>query len=143
VPSRADKWTKGERKAIKKVCRSRVRLKQHPLAHCTWCMVCGQGTLLHTWFVRGQEYIRKSLKFQDTSVHDRLHGKPVMQYKTWTLSTYQCGLWRWPKCYHVLNWFFLPKTWFLGNLFEFSAAEITLKSISPTLWIQILPNKFD
>jgi hypothetical protein len=28
------------------------------------------------------------------------------------------------------------------NLFEFSAAEITLKSISPTFWIQILPNKF-
>jgi len=34
------------------------------------------------------------------------------------------------------------KTWFFGNLFEFSAAEITLKSISPTFWIQILPNKF-
>jgi len=29
-----------------------------------------------------------------------------------------------------------------GNLFEFSVAEITLKSISPTFWIQILPNKF-
>ncbi len=28
------------------------------------------------------------------------------------------------------------------NLFEFSAAEITLKSICPTFWIQILPNKF-
>ncbi len=28
------------------------------------------------------------------------------------------------------------------NLFEFSAAEITLKSISPTFWIQILPDKF-
>ncbi len=28
------------------------------------------------------------------------------------------------------------------NLFEFSAVEITLKSISPTFWIQILPNKF-
>jgi hypothetical protein len=28
------------------------------------------------------------------------------------------------------------------NLFQFSAAEITLKSISPTFQIQILPNKF-
>ncbi len=28
------------------------------------------------------------------------------------------------------------------NLFEFSAAEITLKSISPTFWIQILSTKF-
>ncbi len=28
------------------------------------------------------------------------------------------------------------------NLFEFLAAEITLKSISPTFWIQILSNKF-
>ncbi len=28
------------------------------------------------------------------------------------------------------------------NLFEFSAAEITKKPISPTFWIQILPNKF-
>ncbi len=28
------------------------------------------------------------------------------------------------------------------NLFEFSVAEITLKSISLTFWIQILPNKF-
>jgi hypothetical protein len=28
------------------------------------------------------------------------------------------------------------------NLFEFSAAEITLKLISPTFWIQILPKKF-
>jgi glycopeptide antibiotics resistance protein len=28
------------------------------------------------------------------------------------------------------------------NLFEFSAAEITSKSITPTFWIQILPNKF-
>ncbi len=28
------------------------------------------------------------------------------------------------------------------NLFEFSAADITLKSISLTFWIQILPNKF-
>jgi len=28
------------------------------------------------------------------------------------------------------------------NLFEFSVSEITLKSISPTFWIQILPNKF-
>jgi hypothetical protein len=28
------------------------------------------------------------------------------------------------------------------NLFKFSTAEITLKSISPTFWIQILPNKF-
>jgi hypothetical protein len=28
------------------------------------------------------------------------------------------------------------------NLFKFSSAEITLKSISPTLGIQILPNKF-
>jgi hypothetical protein len=30
----------------------------------------------------------------------------------------------------------------LGNLFEFSVSEITLKSISPTFWIQIFPNKF-
>jgi len=29
-----------------------------------------------------------------------------------------------------------------GNLFEISATEITLKSISPPFWIQILPNKF-
>ncbi len=28
------------------------------------------------------------------------------------------------------------------NLFEFSVAEITWKSISPTFWIQILLNKF-
>ncbi len=28
------------------------------------------------------------------------------------------------------------------NLFEFSVAEITENSISPTFWIQILPNKF-
>ncbi len=28
------------------------------------------------------------------------------------------------------------------NLFEFSAAEITLKSISPRFWVQILQNKF-
>jgi hypothetical protein len=28
------------------------------------------------------------------------------------------------------------------NLFEFSAAKVTLKSISPTFWIQILSNKF-
>ncbi len=31
---------------------------------------------------------------------------------------------------------------FFWNLFEFSAVEITLKSTSPTLWIQILPNEF-
>ncbi len=38
---------------------------------------------------------------------------------------------------------FPSKTWFfLGNLFEFSVSEITLKSISPTFWIQIFPNKF-
>jgi hypothetical protein len=86
-----------------------------------WCTgrCCRLSNLLHTWFVREQEYIWKSLKFQDTSVHDRLHGKPVMQYNTWTLSTYQCGLWCWPKCYHVLNWFFLPKTWFLGIYLNF------------------------
>ncbi len=30
----------------------------------------------------------------------------------------------------------------LWNLFEFWAAEITHKSISPTFWIQILLNKF-
>ncbi len=30
---------------------------------------------------------------------------------------------------------------FWNLLFEFSAAEITWKSISPTFWIQILPNK--
>jgi len=34
------------------------------------------------------------------------------------------------------------KTWFFGNLFEFSETEITLESISLTFWIQILPNKF-
>jgi hypothetical protein len=28
------------------------------------------------------------------------------------------------------------------NLFEFSAAKVTLKLIFPTFWIQILPNKF-
>ncbi len=28
------------------------------------------------------------------------------------------------------------------NLFEFSVVEINWKSISPTFWIQILPNKF-
>jgi hypothetical protein len=28
------------------------------------------------------------------------------------------------------------------NLFEFSAANIIWKSLSPTFWIQILPNKF-
>jgi len=28
------------------------------------------------------------------------------------------------------------------SLFEFSATEITYKSIFPTFWIQILPNKF-
>jgi len=28
------------------------------------------------------------------------------------------------------------------NLFEFSVAEITLKSKSPTFWIQIFSNKF-
>ncbi len=28
------------------------------------------------------------------------------------------------------------------SLFEFSVAEITFKSIFPTFWIQILPNKF-
>ncbi len=28
------------------------------------------------------------------------------------------------------------------DLFEFSAVEITFKSISPTFWIQILLNKF-
>ncbi len=37
---------------------------------------------------------------------------------------------------------FPPKTWFFGNLFEFSVTEITSKSISPTFWIQILPYKF-
>jgi hypothetical protein len=35
------------------------------------------------------------------------------------------------KCYHVLNWFFLPKPGF-WNLFEFSAVGIILKSVSPT-----------
>jgi len=35
-----------------------------------------------------------------------------------------CGLCRWPKCYHVLNWFFLPKSIF-WNLFELSVVEIT------------------
>ncbi len=48
----------------------------------------------------------------------------------------------WPKCYRVLNWFFLPKPGFLEFIFEFSAVEITEKSTSPTFWIQILSNKF-
>jgi hypothetical protein len=33
---------------------------------------------------------------------------------------------------------FPSKTWVFWNLFEFSAAEITKKSISPTFWIQTL-----
>jgi len=37
---------------------------------------------------------------------------------------------------------FPSKIWGFWNLFEFSAAEITFKSISPTFWIQTLPNKF-
>ncbi len=28
------------------------------------------------------------------------------------------------------------------NLFELSVVEVTYKFISPTIWIQILPNKF-
>ncbi len=35
------------------------------------------------------------------------------------------------KCYHILNWFSLPKKQFFGKLFEFSASKITSKSISP------------
>ncbi len=31
----------------------------------------------------------------------------------------QCGLCRWPKCYHVLNSFFPSKTWFFGIYFNF------------------------
>jgi hypothetical protein len=38
---------------------------------------------------------------------------------------------------------FLSKTWFFKFLFEFSAAEITFKAISPTFWIQILSNKLN
>jgi hypothetical protein len=34
------------------------------------------------------------------------------------------------------------KTWFFGIYLEFQPQKITLKSISPTFWIQILPNKF-
>ncbi len=45
---------------------------------------------------------------------------------------------RWPKCYYILNWFFLPKPGYFKFIW---VAEITFKSISPTFWIQILPNK--
>ncbi len=51
---------------------------------------------------------------------------------------HKCGMCNWPKSYHVLSWFFLPKPGFL-ELFKFSALEITFKSIFPTIWIQILP----
>jgi len=35
-----------------------------------------------------------------------------------------------PKCYHVLPKLIFPsKTWFFGNLFEFSVAKIAFKSI--------------
>jgi hypothetical protein len=37
---------------------------------------------------------------------------------------------------------FPSKNLVFWNLFEFSAAEITSKSISLTFWIQILPNEF-
>jgi hypothetical protein len=31
-----------------------------------------------------------------------------------------CGLCHWPKCYHVLNWFFLPKPGFLEFIWIFN-----------------------
>jgi hypothetical protein len=53
-----------------------------------------------------------------------------------------------PKCYHVLNWFFLPKPGFLifGEfIWIFFQWQKSLKNQyppPPTFWIQILPNKF-
>ncbi len=47
-----------------------------------------------------------------------------------------------PKCELVLNWFFLPKTWFFGIYLNFQQQKSFKKSISLTFWIQILPNKF-
>jgi hypothetical protein len=49
---------------------------------------------------------------------------------------------RWPKCSHLLNWFFLPKPGFWEKLFEFLVVEIIFNSISLTYWIQISQNKF-
>jgi len=45
------------------------------------------------------------------------------------------------KCYHILNWFFLPKPGFLEFIWILSSKN-HFKLISPTFWIQILPNEF-
>jgi hypothetical protein len=58
---------------------------------------------------------------------------------------YWCGLCRWPKCYHVLNWFFLPKPGFLGFILIFSwknHLKINISHIlNPNLskWIPLIP----
>jgi len=59
----------------------------------------------------------------------------------WWSKLYYCGLYCWPKCYHILNWFFLPKLGFWEFIWIFSSRN-HLKSISPTFWIQILPINF-
>jgi hypothetical protein len=46
-----------------------------------------------------------------------------------------------PECYHVLNWFFLLKPGFLEFIWIFSSRNHLKIKISPTFWIQILPNK--
>jgi len=58
---------------------------------------------------------------------------------------YWCGLCHWPKCYHVLNWFFLPKPCFLEFIWIFchrNHFEINISHIlSPNLtkWIPLNP----
>ncbi len=50
-------------------------------------------------------------------------------------------MWCWPKCYHLLNWFFFSKLDFLKFIW-FLVTKIIFKSMFPTFWIQILSNKF-
>jgi hypothetical protein len=45
-------------------------------------------------------------------------------------SIYKCGLCHWPKCYHVLNWFFLSKPGFLEFIWIFSS-RITVNQYFP------------
>ncbi len=54
-------------------------------------------------------------------------------------------MWRWPKCYHVINWFFLPKPGFLEFIWIFSRRNHLKINISHILnpkltkWISLNP----
>ncbi len=100
-------------------------------------------TPFHVWYLFFQDYMCKFWIFFTvigiTFLNHRCHFSQLQVYYfmmalLWPLPLVQAGI------RPQLNFPFQSLVFFY--LFEFSAAEIILNSISLTFWIQILPNKF-